>query len=395
MRILFANNIRGYFGGVEQVIYDTARGLRERGHVSLLAHRSNERNVDAFSESFEACFQCSEFAPGGVDGMPFSSIVEAAKPDVIYFHKVTQLPPFDSFLGKIRSVRMVHDHDLYCPTSYKYFRTGKKICHYRAGWRCWLDAAFLAKNPNSVTKLSFVNISAKIAEMRRSHNLDAILAVSSFIQDGLVMNGFPKEKVHIVHPILPLSDPPYTPVPKAPRILFVGQLIRGKGLDLLFNVLTRLKCDYLLTVIGTGNSRDKLHAMCRDMGLNDRVEFLDWVDHAEIGSYYENARVVVAPSRWPEPFTLIGQEAMRRGRPVVAFDVGGNGNWLEHDLTGLLAPEQDFDAFAAALESVLTDDERAERLGKQAYARVRERFSFQKYLDEIEARLSGNSLNCS
>ena len=64
--------------------------------------------------------------------------------------------------------------------------------------------------------------------MRRSRDLDAILAVSSFIRDGLAMNGFPREKLHIVHPILPLSDPPLTPAPEDPKILFVGQLIRGK-----------------------------------------------------------------------------------------------------------------------------------------------------------------------
>ena len=393
MRILFANNIRGYFGGVEQVIADTAQGLRERGHVSFLAHRTNERNVEAFSKPFEACFQCSEFAPPEAhsEGQPFRSIIEAARPDVIYFHKVTQLPPSADFVGRVRSVRMVHDHDLYCPTTYKYFRHGRRICHYPAGWRCWADLAFLAKNPKSITRLALVSISDKIREMCRSHDLDAILAVSSFIRDGLAMNGFPPEKVHIVHPILPLADPPFTPAPEEPKILFIGQLIRGKGLDLLFSVLARLRCPFTLTVIGTGNSRDKLQAMCAQLGLESKVRFLDWVDHNEVGQFYMDAKVVVAPSRWPEPFTLIGQEAMRHGRPVVAFNVGGNANWLEHEVTGLLAPEQDIAAFASALERVLTDTACANRLGGNAYRRVRERFSFQHYLDQLEEHLSGNA----
>jgi glycosyltransferase involved in cell wall biosynthesis len=130
--------------------------------------------------------------------------------------------------------------------------------------------------------------------------------------------------------------------------------------------------------------------MCTELGLQSKVQFLDWVNHDDIPKYYMEAKVVVAPSRWPEPFTLIGQEAMRHGRPVVAFDVGGNSNWLDHEQTGLLVPEQDIPAYAAALERVLTNTAYANQLGGNAYKRVRERFSFRRYLDQVEEYLSQN-----
>jgi glycosyltransferase involved in cell wall biosynthesis len=394
VRILFANNICGYFGGVEQVIVDTARGFRERAHVPYLAYRVKERNVGEFAAPFEACYQCSEFAPPeeNSEGQPFHSILETVRPDAIYFHKVTRLPPSGDFLGQIRSVRMVHDHDLYCPTTYKYFRRGRRICHHRAGWRCWIDLAFLAKSKESRTGVALVSIPAKIREMHRNRDLDAILANSSFTRDALIMNGFPRDRTHIVHPVLALADPPFTPVLDDPKILFIGQLVRGKGVDLLLRALTRVKSSFSLTVIGTGNSRDILRALSEELGLQSRVRFLDWVDHDEVGRFYTEAKVVAAPSRWPEPFMLIGQEAMRYGRPVVAFNVGGIGNWLEHELTGLLVPEQNLAAYAAALDRVLTNTAYANRLGENAYRRVRERFSFKKYLDQLEAHLSGAAL---
>lgn len=390
MRVLFANDICGYFGGVEQVIVDTARGLAERGHTSCLAYHHEARDVAKFTAPFEACYQCSELAPeGGADGQPFSAILASARPDVIYFHKVTRLPPHGDFVHKIRAVRMVHDHALYCPTSHKYFRHGMSVCHHAAGFRCWLDLAFLAPKPSSPTGLALVSIPGALREMRQSHALDALLAVSSFVRDGLLMNGFPAEKVHVVHPILPLDDPPFTPVPDEPRILFVGQLIRGKGLDLLLQALARVGSPFSLTVVGTGNAREKLHAMCAQGGLASKVRFLDWVDHDAIGRHYLEAKVVAAPSRWPEPFTLVGQEAMRHGRPIVAFDVGGNRDWLEHERTGLLVPEQDIAGYAAALTRLLGDTAYANRLGANAYGRVRERFSFAGYLDHVEAALRG------
>ena len=85
---------------------------------------------------------------------------------------------------------------------------------------------------------------------------------------------------------------------------------------------------------------------------------------------------------------MIGLEAMRHGRPVVAFDVGGIPDWLGHGSTGLLVPEQDIQTFADALERVLTDTEYAATLGRNGYERVVSRYSFDDYLDQLEAHLS-------
>ena len=95
------------------------------------------------------------------------------------------------------------------------------------------------------------------------------------------------------------------------------------------------------------------------------------------------------PSRWAEPFGFIGIEAMHHGRPVVAFAVGGIPDWLEPDVTGLLVPEQDVPALARAIERLLTDDALASTLGRNAYRRARERFSFDPYITDMEAHLRG------
>ena len=62
---------------------------------------------------------------------------------------------------------------------------------------------------------------------------------------------------------------------------------------------------------------------------------------------------------------MTGPEAMAAGVPVVAFDVGGVREWLHHDRNGILVPAKDIRAFASALESLLTDQETASRLGRQ------------------------------
>jgi glycosyltransferase involved in cell wall biosynthesis len=74
---------------------------------------------------------------------------------------------------------------------------------------------------------------------------------------------------------------------------------------------------------------------------------------------------------------------------VVAFKVGGIPDWLEHGITGLLVPEQDVRAFAAALEQLLGDSQLCTKLGRQAQERVRTRFDFEQYLDRLEGVLGG------
>jgi glycosyltransferase involved in cell wall biosynthesis len=89
---------------------------------------------------------------------------------------------------------------------------------------------------------------------------------------------------------------------------------------------------------------------------------------------------------------MIGLEAMHHGRPVVAFRVGGIPDWLEDHVTGLLVPEQDVDGLARSVEQLLMDTELAERLGRKAYERVRDRFSFDEYVTKLESHLRGDPL---
>jgi glycosyltransferase involved in cell wall biosynthesis len=97
--------------------------------------------------------------------------------------------------------------------------------------------------------------------------------------------------------------------------------------------------------------------------------------------------VTVVPSRWPEPFGMVGIEAMARGRPVVGFSVGGIPDWLEHEVTGLLAPEADTKAMAQHLSQLLAEPDLTAMLGAQAATRVRERYQPDTCLDQLTAVL--------
>lgn len=383
MRILFVNHKCGYFGGVERNVAATAAGLRSLGHQCFLAYGDRtDRGFESYQGIFDSAHACRELHdnPGHPDGQSFRTLVESLSPDVCYLHKVPTIEFCSAFLNKIPIVRMVHDHDLCCPRKHKFFFHNSRICRHKSGWRCYLDLGFLAPGTGTTLPFTLVSIREKLREMRRNYDLDALLVGSRFMRDELIQNGFPEAKVHVVPPVVPMEEVPPLPVPEEPLVVCVAQLIKGKGVDLLLKALAETTCHYRAVIVGTGNAEDSLKELSRTLGLDDKVHFQGWVDSERIGEFYAKAKVVVVPSRWAEPFGMIGLEAMNHGRPVVAFDVGGISDWLDHEVTGLLVPEQDCDQMAKALDRLLTDTDLARRLGRQGRSRVQERFSFDEYL---------------
>lgn len=384
MRILFVNEKLGWFGGVEQNVADTVAGLRERGHECHLAWgERTQRDPDRYAALFDSAFQSKAF---GIDGEPLRDAIRRLAPDCVYVHKIARLPDECQSQERPRTVRMVHDHDLCCPRKHKYFAHNTRICRQPAGWRCWLDGAFLDRGPNG---LRWRSLGAHRTEMQRNVGLDALLVGSRFMREELETNGFPAERVAVLPPVVRMNPVDATDAAEAPHVLFVGQLVRGKGVDLLLKALSTLACPWTATIVGDGNARPSLEALCAELGLPDRATFAGWVANDRVGEHYASARVLAVPARWPEPFGMIGLEAMRHARPVVGFRAGGIEDWLVDGETGFLANEQDVPSFARALETLLTDRSLAIRMGRAGHRRVAADYSFSAYLDRLELHLAG------
>ena len=372
MRVLHVNERAGFYGGVEQILHDTAVGLRHGGWPQALLHT----DPDPSAEYLGAFDQHSDRA----------SIIHDFAPDVLLIHKFECADEIARFAEQRPTVRMVHDHDLVCLRRHKYFPIGTRVCDRPAGIDCYLHLCFVKRAaPGNLLPFTFAGVGERRRAIRAHGAVRRFLVGSRWMRRELEVNGIPAERIEIIPPIPAALDriEPHPPS-EVPELLFVGQVIRGKGVDLFLHALGQVIAPWRATIVGTGNHLEACKALARELGIAERVRFAGWVPHGDLEPFHANAAVVVVPSRWPEPFGMVGIEAMARGRPVVGFAVGGIPDWLADGVNGLLVPEANTGAMAAAIDRLLADSALRTRLGEGALAWVRERYRPQNYLEQLK-----------
>ncbi len=129
--------------------------------------------------------------------------------------------------------------------------------------------------------------------------------------------------------------------------------------------------DVDLALVGDGEERENLENLVEELGLKQRVKFLGV--RADVPHLLPRLSVFALTSR-TEAASLSLLEAMGAGVPVIATDVGGNGEIVESGVHGLLVKDDDPDDLAAALERVLSNAEEAEEMATQGQQRVSQEY---------------------
>jgi glycosyltransferase involved in cell wall biosynthesis len=172
-----------------------------------------------------------------------------------------------------------------------------------------------------------------------------------------------------------------------PSLCCVARQERAKGIDVLLHAFAIARRDLPgagLTLVGPGLELEPNRALAKELGLADRVEFIERTDNA--APYLAAADVVALPSR-REGLPVVALEALALERPLVATRVGGTPTVVVDGETGWLVPPEDESALAAAIVSSLRDPVDAARRGRAGRRRVEERFSSSAMLDRVESQL--------
>ncbi len=134
-----------------------------------------------------------------------------------------------------------------------------------------------------------------------------------------------------------------------------------------------------LVMIGEGPLADELKGEARKHGVADRVHFLGFRN--DVPDLLAAFDVFALPSLW-EGLSISLIEALAAGKPIVATDIDGNREVIEHEETGLMVPPADVPALATALGTLLTDRSLAARLAGRARRSAETRFSFDRMVEQ-------------
>jgi glycosyltransferase involved in cell wall biosynthesis len=217
--------------------------------------------------------------------------------------------------------------------------------------------------------------------------VDAFVAISDEIREGLLRDGVAPEKIHRLDNFVD-TETFHPPAPgEQERLkaefgyagktlaLCAGRLVQRKGLDYLLQAWARVSPAYpeaRLLILGEGPLRENLEALSRHLGVADSVAFRGGV--LNVPEYLRAADLFVLPSlQEGMPNALL--EAMGSGLACAATAIGGVLDVVEHGTSGLLCHSGDPEELSAVLERCLADGGLRRRLGHRAWKTIHESFS--------------------
>jgi glycosyltransferase involved in cell wall biosynthesis len=384
MRLLYVHERFGTLAGAESNAFITATALKHFGHdIGIIHGLPTGVGQSEWEETFSNRYPLAAADPRAT----VQRAVREFRPDVIYVHKMADLAVIEELIDSgVPLVRMVHDHDIYCLRSYKYNYFTRKPCTRAAGLYCVIPCgAVIARNRRGGFPLKLVSYLAKKKEIRLNQKFQRMVVVSDFMRDELLKNGFDAKRIEIHAPVPRMGDPSLrSNFSERNLIVYAGQIIRGKGVDVLLRALSKITVPFECVILGDGNHRAYCEKLSTQLGLDGRVRFCGFVVPEKVKEYYRECSAVALSSVWPEPIATVGLEVMRYGLPVVAFDVGGVNNWLIDQANGFLVPWMNSTLFARALEKLLLNKELARTMGERGRQIVNERFAFPDYISSLD-----------
>lgn len=219
---------------------------------------------------------------------------------------------------------------------------------------------------------------------------DAWIAVSEYMREAMAEAGLPSSRlVTIPNGVNTARFAPVTegqwqcePIATAPQVIFVGRLVKEKGLPVLLQawalVVQRMK-NAVLHIVGGGPLEDELKLQAKRLGVSSSVRFHGY--QQVVLPFLQAAHLFVLTS-YVEGLSNTLLEAMAVGLPVVATRISGSEDIVTMRENGMLIPPGNVNALAEAITEVLSDPVRAASMGRNARQFVEQRCGLERITDD-------------
>ncbi len=270
-----------------------------------------------------------------------------------------------------------------------------KLIHINSAAPCqWVIPASINRKIPAITQLHcHYNLHDRIT--LGIHFSPTIIGVSHAVTKSLIDEGYSQNRINVIHNGVPNPQPnirfnlrQQLNIASDARVMVtVGSLIQRKGVDRLIDAVAHLKArrfECQLVVIGDGPERDALQQQTKKLQADSIVHFVG--EQSNVAKWLSGGADLFISGARSEAFGLVLVEAALAKLPIIAPNVGGISEVVEHQKSALLYCSEHcaHQSLTAAIERLFNQPRKAERLAHNAYLRAKQRFSLGNNQAQIE-----------
>lgn len=235
------------------------------------------------------------------------------------------------------------------------------------------------------------NVSFRPVTKMTIEDADAVTVVSQFLKEETIRQFDVQRELAVIYNFIDPERHELEPSPCIPQctdssqktIMHISNFRPVKRIRDVIEIFARISeaVDSRLILVGDGPDSPVAREMGQELGILDRMKFVGIVDR--VASLLARADLFLLPSS-TESFGLVALEAMASGVPVIASDVGGIPEVIEHGRTGYLAPVGDVDAMSTYAIDLLQNEARHRQFGTEAQEQARQRFDYRLIVPQYE-----------
>jgi glycosyltransferase involved in cell wall biosynthesis len=372
VRILLCHNYYRYRGGEDVSFEADIEMLRSYGHELELYSKTNE---DINNHGRLALAKNTVWNRKSEDEI--AEVIERFRPEILHCNNIfPQISPSvyrAANRAGVPVVQALRNYRLLCANGYL-FRDGHLCteCVDRPSrYPALVHGCYRDSRLATAAVVSMQVVHGAIGTWKR--RVDAYFTPSAFARELFIRNGFDRNRIAVrtnfVHPDHGLSEG------CGGYALFIGRISPEKGLRVLLQAWERLHSELPLKIVGTGPDEEPLRREFPDV---PNVEWLGSRSSADVLTLLGDAKCLVMPSVWYETFGRTIAEALSRGTPVIASNLGAIAELVADGQTGYLFEPGNADALVAATKALMASEDGYQTMRRAAYDSFKTRFTREK-----------------
>jgi len=370
MRIIQATSyFPPHIGGIENHVKELSLSLADKGHDVLVLTTNIPRTK-----------KCEQMGNITVHRFPAINI------------------PYVPIVPNLKKILKRYDADIFhshCPPPF--FSCSMPDGHHIVTYHCDIEL------PASFSGFCIPNSLRKVVEKKYNEifvpkiieNCDKVICTGkSYVESSPVLGELKKSDYEVIPNAININN--FRNIRNKQRndgdfiILFVGRLAASKGVDYLIRCVPSISSEFdanaKFVIIGEGEEKKELVRLTKKLGVDKNVFFKGYVPFDQLLHWYSNAIVTVLPSiSRLEAFGIVQLESMACETPVIASKLPGVKEIVEDGITGFLVEPGNTEELADAIIRILSDREKAQRMGKEGRKVVERKYTWDVVTDKIIA----------